>query len=113
MDLGLHIAVHARKKSFLRHTAGLSLREKFTTLSKVPVPSDTNLREQYDPGSWAVPLRERLFAKELVWAEEQKKWVLSICSSLRARRMKLPITRAVSMGGCNTGLKFTSGSLKA
>jgi len=93
MDLGLHIAVHARKKSFLRHTAGLSLREKFTTLSKVPVPSDTNLREQYDPGSWAVPLRERLFAKELVWAEEQKKWVLSICSSLRARRMKLPITR--------------------
>jgi hypothetical protein len=24
MDLGLHIAVHARKKSFLRHTAGRS-----------------------------------------------------------------------------------------
>jgi hypothetical protein len=27
MDLGLHIAVHARKKSFLRHTAEQSLKE--------------------------------------------------------------------------------------
>ena len=28
-DLGLHIAVHARKKSFLRHTAGLALYGKW------------------------------------------------------------------------------------
>jgi hypothetical protein len=38
MNLGLHIAVHARKKSFLRHTA-----EKTSTLLV-----DTRLRKEYE-----------------------------------------------------------------
>jgi hypothetical protein len=38
MDLGLHIAVHARKKSFLRHTARLTTklrRESFVKFDKI------------------------------------------------------------------------------
>jgi hypothetical protein len=34
MDLGLHIAVHARKKSFLRHAAEVAL---WTATPQVPV----------------------------------------------------------------------------
>jgi hypothetical protein len=39
MDLGLHIAVHARKKSFLRHTVRLSPKRKGPKLRGIGIVS--------------------------------------------------------------------------
>jgi hypothetical protein len=63
MDLGLHIAVDARKKSFLRHTA-----EKASTLLV-----GTKLRKEYEALHVEIDKAKGIFIKALKERSKSKK----------------------------------------